>query len=117
MGIFCFGVLDLPLWLLGKLDGARTCVVVCILHHDTIDQLRIGTQLFGDGRLQQTDVMLFKPLVEELAGHLNTQHLFLQFHRLDGRNQVLKLLIDVVLYMVNILSKFDCAVRSILNVV
>ena len=83
-----------------KLDGAWPRIVVGILHHNAVDQLRVGTQLFGDGRLQQSDVMLFEPFVEKLAGHLNTQHLFLQFHRLDGQEPGLEtLLIDVVLYV------------------
>ena len=65
----------------------RLTVSACpsIFHDDAVFQSRIGPQFFVNGLAQQLDVMLLKPFVKELGGHLDGQDLVLNFERLDGR--------------------------------
>lgn len=79
----------------------RTCLTIavrpCIFHDDAILKARIGTQFLVYRLAEQLNVMLLQPFVKELRGHLDGQHLILNFERFDGRKpRFVRLAADVV---------------------
>ena len=62
----------------GHLDSERLVGAVGL---DTVVQLGLGTEEPLDGHAQQVDVFLFQPLVEEIGGHEDGEHLVLVVKR------------------------------------
>jgi hypothetical protein len=54
-----------------------------VLHDDGVLQAAIGAELFADDLLEQSDVVLFQPFIEELRGYLDRQDAVRELHGLD----------------------------------
>ncbi len=69
----------------GDVDFIDFQVGGVLVHNNGVDEPRIWTEFFGNGRLEQLDIVCLQPFVHKLGRDLQCDHLALELNRTNGK--------------------------------